>query len=101
MAALQRILIGEQYATIYLTIRKEAEVSARLAVVVARGEKPPADLLNAKVDNGAGEVPSVLLTPVPVTNDNIADTVIEDGFYEPSETCTGRFANACQEAGIG
>ncbi len=101
VAALQRILIDEQYATIYLTIRKEAEVSARLAVAVARGEKPPADLLNAKVDNGAGEVPSVLLTPVPVTKDNIADTIIEDGFYEPSEICTGKFAKACQEAGIG
>jgi D-xylose transport system substrate-binding protein len=101
VAALQRILIGEQYATIYLTIRKEAEVAAQLAVPAARGEKPPADLLNAKVDNGAGEVPSALLTPVPVTKGNMADTVIKDGFYEPSEICTGKFATACQEAGIG
>jgi D-xylose transport system substrate-binding protein len=101
VAALQRILIGEQYATIYLTIRKEAEVAAQLAVAAAKGEEPPADLLNAKVDNGAGEVPSVLLTPVPVTKDNMADTVIKDGFYEPSEICTGKFAKACQEAGIG
>jgi len=27
--------------------------------------------------------------------------VIEDGFYEPSEICTGKFAKACREAGIG
>jgi D-xylose transport system substrate-binding protein len=101
VAALQRILIGEQYATIYLTIRKQAGVAAQLAVAAARGEEPPADLLNAKVDNGAGEVPSVLLTPVVVTKDNIADTVIEDGFYKPSEICTGEYAKACQEAGIG
>ena len=101
VAALQRILIGEQYATIYLTIRKEAEVAAQLAVAAARGEKPPADLLNTKVDNGAGEVPSALLTPVPVTKENMADTVIKDGFYKPSEICTGKFAKACQEAGIG
>jgi D-xylose transport system substrate-binding protein len=101
VAALQRILIGEQYATIYLTIRKEAEVAAQLAVAAARGEKPPPDLLNAKVDNEAGEVPSALLTPVPVTKENMADTVIKDGFYEPSEICTGKFAKACQEAGIG
>ena len=101
VAALQRILIGEQYATIYLTIRKEAEVAAKLAVAAARGEKPPADLVNTKVDNGAGEVPSALLTPVPVTKENMADTVIKDGFYKPSEICTGKFAKACQEAGIG
>jgi D-xylose transport system substrate-binding protein len=101
IAALQRILAGEQYATIYLTIRKQAEVSAQIAVAAANGEEPPGDLLDTKVDNGAGEVPSVLLTPVVVTRDNMADTVIADGFYEPSEICTGQFAKACEEAGIG
>ena len=101
VAALQRILIGEQYATIYLTIRKEAEVAAQLAVAAAIEKKPPADLVNTKVDNGAGEVASALLTPVPVTKENMADTVIADGFYKPSEICSGKFAKACQEAGIG
>lgn len=66
-------------------------MAAQLALAAARGEKPPADLLNAKVDNGAGEVPSALLTPVPVTKENMADTVIADGFYEPSEICRGKF----------
>jgi D-xylose transport system substrate-binding protein len=101
VAALQRILAGEQYATIYLTIKKQAQVSAQLAVAAAQGEDPPAGLLNAKVDNENGKVPSVLLTPVVVTKDNIADTVIKDGFYEPSDICTGKFAKACEEAGIG
>jgi D-xylose transport system substrate-binding protein len=101
VAALQRILIGEQHATIYLTIRKQAAVSAQIAVAAAKGEEPPRDLLNAEVDNGSGKVPSVLLTPVVVTKDNIADTVIADGFYEPSEICIGKFAKACEEAGIG
>jgi D-xylose transport system substrate-binding protein len=100
VAALQRILTGEQYATIYLTIRKQAEVSAQIAVAAAKGEDPPADLLNAEVDNGAGKVPSVLLTPVVVTKDNIADTVIKDGFYDASEICTGSFEKACADAGI-
>jgi len=100
VAALQRILTGEQYATIYLTIRKQAEVSAQIAVAAAKGEDPPADLLNAEVDNGAGKVPSVLLTPVVVTKDNIADTVIKDGFYDASEICTGPFKKACADAGI-
>jgi D-xylose transport system substrate-binding protein len=100
VAALQRILTGEQYMTIYLTIRKQAEVSAQLAVAAARDEKPPEGLLNAKVDNGKKQVDSVLLTPVAVTKDNIKDTVIKDGFYKPGDICTGRYKSACAEAGI-
>jgi D-xylose transport system substrate-binding protein len=101
VAALQRILAGEQYMTIYLTIRKQAEVSAELAFAAARGEQAPSGLVNAKVDNGRKQVPSVLLTPVAVTRENIADTVIADGFYEPSELCTGKYRRACPAAGIG
>jgi D-xylose transport system substrate-binding protein len=101
VAALQRILVGEQYMTIYLTIREQAAVSAEIAVAAAQGKEPPADLLNAEVDNGLKKVPSVLLTPVAVTKENIADTVIADGFYKPEEICTGQFADACAEAGIG
>jgi D-xylose transport system substrate-binding protein len=101
VAAIQRILAGEQYMTIYLTIKKQAEVSAELAVAAANGEKPPSGLVNAKVDNGREQVPSVLLTPVAVTKDNINETVVADGFLEPSEICTGEYADMCKEAGIG
>jgi D-xylose transport system substrate-binding protein len=100
-AAIQRILAGEQYMTIYLTIKKQAEVSAQLAVAAANGDKPPASLVNAEVDNGQKKVPSVLLTPVAVTKDNIKDTVIADGFLDASEICTGKYAAMCEEAGIG
>lgn len=100
VAALQRLLGGDQYSTIYLTIKKQAETSADIAVAAAQDKKPPAGLINAHVDNGAGKVASVLLTPVAVTKDNIDSTVIKDGFYKPSEICTGRFAAACKSAGI-
>jgi D-xylose transport system substrate-binding protein len=100
VAALQRILTGDQYSTIYLTIKKQAETSAELAVAAAKGEKAPDGLINAKVNNGTKQVDSVLLTPVAVTKDNIKDTVIKDGFYKPSEICTGRYKAACSAAGI-
>jgi D-xylose transport system substrate-binding protein len=53
------------------------------------------------VDNGAKEVPAVLLEPVAVTIDNINETVIEDGFRTVEEICTGDFAETewCQENG--
>jgi len=100
LAALQRIVIGEQYSTIYLTINKQAAASAELAVALAQHKPPPAGLVNAKTDNGAMQVPSVLLTPVAVTKNNIKDTVVKDGFYKPSEICTGKYAAGCKSAGL-
>jgi D-xylose transport system substrate-binding protein len=67
---------------------------------LVRGEDPPSGLVNDEVDNGMEQVPSVLLTPVAVTKDNIADTVVKDGFWTADQICTGRYANACAEAGI-
>jgi D-xylose transport system substrate-binding protein len=100
LAAIQRIVSGEQYSTIYLTINKQAEVSAELAVALALHKPQPKGLVNAKVDNGATQVPSVLLTPVAVTKDNIKDTVVKDGFYKTSEICTGKYAAGCKAAGL-
>ncbi|MDA0164913.1 sugar ABC transporter substrate-binding protein [Solirubrobacter ginsenosidimutans] len=100
VAAIQRILVGEQYMTIYLAIKKQAESAAELAVDLIKGTQPPASLVNNKVNNGSGDVPTVLLDPTAVTKDNIKDTIIADGFHPASEICTGEFASACTEAGI-
>jgi D-xylose transport system substrate-binding protein len=99
-AAIQRILVGEQYSTIYLAIKQQAETSAELAVAAAQGKEPPAGMVEDKVDNGAKMVPSVLLSPIAVTKDNIADTVIKDGFLTTDEICTGKYKSACEEAGL-
>jgi D-xylose transport system substrate-binding protein len=98
LAAIQRILIGEQYMTVYKAIKPEAEQAAELAVQLARGETPPAP--KDKVPNGMKDVPSILLTPVAVTKDNINDTIIKDEFWSVDEVCTGKYAAACKEAGI-
>jgi D-xylose transport system substrate-binding protein len=100
LAAIQRILVDEQYMTVYKAIKPEAEAAAQLAVALVRGEDPPSGLVNGEVDNGMEQVPSVLLTPVAVTKDNIQDTVVKDGFWTADQICTGRYAQACQQAGI-
>jgi len=99
-AAIQRILTGDQYSTIYLAIKQQAETSAQLAVAAAQGKAAPSGLLNAKVDNGSKQVDSVLLSPISVTKDNISDTVIKDGFLTVDEICTGKYEAACKDAGI-
>ena len=69
-------------------------------MALAQGEDVPEGLVNGEVDNGATQVPSVLLEPVAVTIDNIQDTVIADGFQTADDVCVGQYAQACQQAGI-
>jgi D-xylose transport system substrate-binding protein len=98
LAAIQRILAGEQYMTVYKAIKPEAEQAAELAVALAKGDEPPA--AEDKVDNGMKQVPSILLEPVAVTVDNINDTIVKDEFWSVDEICTGKYAAACKKAGI-
>jgi D-xylose transport system substrate-binding protein len=98
LAAIQRILAGEQYMTVYKAIKAEAEAAAELAVALAKGETPSG--ADAEIDNGMKQVPSILLTPVAVTVDNINDTIIKDKFWSVDEVCTGKYAAACKDAGI-
>jgi D-xylose transport system substrate-binding protein len=99
-AAIQRILVDEQLMTVYQPIRQIAETAAQLAVPLAQGQQPP-DIAKAKVDNGMEQVPSVLLDTIVVDKTNIQDTVIKENFLEVDQICTGRYAAACKEAGIG
>jgi D-xylose transport system substrate-binding protein len=101
VAALQRILTGDQLMTVYQPIRKIAAASAELAVPLAQGKQPPANLASAKVNNGSKDVPSVLVPTIVITKSNIKDTVIKDGFVTPKQLCTAQYAKACKAAGIG
>lgn len=100
LAAIQRIVDGEQYVTVYKPLKPLAESAAELAVAVANGDDPPAGLINGDEDNGTEKVPTVFLDTVAVTKDNVADTIIADDFWSVDEICTKAYADACKEAGI-
>jgi D-xylose transport system substrate-binding protein len=100
LAAIQRILIGEQYMTVYKPIIPEAKAAAEIAVALLRGEDPPEGLINEQTDNGQEQVPTVLIKTIEVTKDNINDTIIKDEYWTASDICTGKYAAACKEAGI-
>lgn len=101
LAAIQRILTGEQYMTVYKAIKPEAEDAAELAVDLVNGNTSAANALATKTtNNGQKDVPSIILTPVAVTKDNIKDTIVKDGFWTAAQICTGSVASACQSAGI-
>ena len=81
LSGIQRILLGEQYMTVYKAIKLEANTAAELAVGLAKGTGVPSSMTLSKVNNAQIDVPSVLLKPVAVTKDNIKDTVVADGFW--------------------
>lgn len=97
LAAIQRIVGGDQYMTVYKAFKPEAEQAAELAVALAKGEKPSTD---KTVDNGAVQVPSFLLEPQAVTKENVKDTVVADNLYSIEQICTQAYAAACKAAGL-
>jgi D-xylose transport system substrate-binding protein len=100
VAGLQRILTGEQFMTIYKEIEPEATTAAEMAIALGETGELPASLNKEEVENGKTSVPSVLYTSIPVTKENLKETVVETDWVEPSELCEGAYAKACKENGI-
>jgi D-xylose transport system substrate-binding protein len=98
LAAIQRILAGEQYMTVYKPIKPLADKAAEWAVLLVQGKKPTD--ATATENNGKSDVPTIKLDVVPVTKDKVKDTVIADGFWKASDVCTGAYKSACADAGI-
>ncbi len=125
-AGIQNILLGNQTMTVYKPIAAEAEVAAKAALALCAGEDPSAvepdfaaslspataeaidlntigikaaDGKPADSPTGDGVVPYLALSPIGVTVDNIADTVIADNFRTIEEVCTGDTADTdfCKE----
>src|SRR5581483_5664419 len=80
LAACQRIVAGTQTMTVYKPVRFLAAKAAEMTLKLVK--KEPITETTGTVDNGKIKVPSVLLDPIPVTKDNLVDTVIADGFQK-------------------
>ncbi|MDX6588612.1 MAG: D-xylose transport system substrate-binding protein [Solirubrobacterales bacterium] len=100
LTAVQRILAGEQFMTVYKPYGTLAAQAAEIAVAVANGEDPPSDLINSETDNGTENVPTASTDTIAVTVDNVADTIVADELYPVEDICTDEYAKACSEAGI-
>ncbi len=79
LAACQRILRGTQAMTIYKPLKNLATLAARIAVDVAKGQKPAAA---GTLDNGTKKVPSIFEKVVSVDRENLQSTVVADGFHK-------------------
>jgi D-xylose transport system substrate-binding protein len=99
---LQNILKGYQCGTVYKPITAEAQAAVTLALYLRAGETVPPALLNGKTSDSQAntEVSSLLLTPKWVTAQNMAATVIKDGWTTAQKLCVQAVAAACTAAGI-
>jgi len=95
---LQNILSGDQCMTVWKPADGEAKALSDTAIALLKGDKP--DTTGTSKDPvGNREVKSVLLDPISVTKDNLAD-VISKGAQTAANVCTGDYAAMCTTAGI-
>ncbi|MDN0196908.1 substrate-binding domain-containing protein [Streptomyces sp. S.PNR 29] len=100
LAAVRRIIRGEQYMSVYKPFKAEADAAADMAVALGRGETLD-NIARTTVDTLTTEdIPAVLLDPIPVTVGNIKDTVVKDDVYTIGQICTPQLESACKKAGL-
>jgi D-xylose transport system substrate-binding protein len=121
-AGIQNVLLGKQTVSVYKPIQDEAGVAAAIALALRSGDDivDAAESYQSELESGGsdvsvigieaesgqpadeadgeGVVPYVALVPIGVTVDNVADTVVADGFRAVDELCTGDVAQTefCQ-----
>jgi D-xylose transport system substrate-binding protein len=102
LAAVQRIVSGEQYMSVYKSYPQEAENAAEMAVARVQGRDIQFEALaRDKVDSPTHKgVPAQLVPVVALTKANVEETVVADGFYKVTDICTAKYADACAELGL-
>ena len=106
----QAIVAGDQLLTTWAPDGPAASIAAALACGEATGAGLPTGLTTTPVDNGTGDVPTVLLTGIVVTSDgsvdgsrSVADTIVADQAFGPDTVaaiCTPDLSQACDDLGL-
>ncbi|MGW7816922.1 sugar ABC transporter substrate-binding protein [Streptomyces puniciscabiei] len=100
--AVQRIVAGEQYMSVYKAYPDEAQAAAQMAVAKVQGKDIQFDALTQdKVDSPTTKsIPAKLIQPVALTKSNIKATVVADGIYTVGDICTAKYKAACLAIGL-
>jgi ABC-type xylose transport system substrate-binding protein len=93
LAAVQRILVGDQYMTVYKATDQQAQTAAELAVRAVRGEDPRTTAV-------IGGVPTVLLAPRAVGAADVEHVIVDGRVYSTDEICVPAYRAACERAGL-
>jgi D-xylose transport system substrate-binding protein len=95
---LQNILSGDQCMTVWKPAPGEAKALSETAIALLKGGTPKTTG-TVKDTQANRDVKSILLDPISVTKDNLAD-VITKGAQKVSDVCTGDYAAMCTQQGI-
>jgi D-xylose transport system substrate-binding protein len=100
--AVQRIVAGQQYMSVYKPFVDEATDAAKLAVDKVRGRNLEFDGLTPdRVDSQTQKDIRTKLVPViALTQNTIRQTVIADGVYTIRQICTAPYAARCVAIGL-
>ncbi|MFI2202902.1 sugar ABC transporter substrate-binding protein [Streptomyces sp. NPDC020192] len=100
--AVQRVVSGEQYMTVYKSFLDEATDAAQLAVDKVKGKDIQFDALTRDtVDSPTTKkIPARLVPVVALTRATIKATVIADGVYSVQDICTPAYAADCAAIGL-
>ncbi|MFJ9835100.1 sugar ABC transporter substrate-binding protein [Streptomyces sp. NPDC101169] len=100
--AVQRIVAGDQYMSVYKSYPDEAEAAAQMAVTKVQGKDIQFDALTQDhVDSPTDKnIPSRLVQVSALTRGKIKDTVIADGIYTVGDICTAKYKAACASIGL-
>jgi D-xylose transport system substrate-binding protein len=98
VVGLQNILSGDQCMTVWKPADAEAKALSDVAIALLKGDKPKTTG-TVKDTEGNRDVKAILLDPISVTKDNLADS-ISKGAQSVSDVCTGAYAAMCASAGI-
>lgn len=82
--SVKAIMRGDQYSTIFKDTRELAGVTVGMVDALLQGGEPQINDTET-YDNGVLVVPSYLLEPVPVVEENINSVLIESGYYDASD----------------
>lgn len=94
LAAVQRIIAGDQFNTISKPISIVASAAAEVAVAFVEGQPP-------ETEATLYDAPSLLFVPTVLTQDNIVEFVNgPDNPFEISDICTDDYADGCEALGI-
>ncbi len=102
LIAVQRIIKGDQYMSVYKSYPQEANAAAEMAVARVQGRTIEFDALTRdKVSSPTNkDVPSQLVPVVALTKENIENTVVQDGIYPVDKICTTPYKALCSSLGI-
>jgi D-xylose transport system substrate-binding protein len=94
LAAIQRVISGDQFNTISKPIKIVADAAAAVAYEFAQGKKPAGKTT-------LFDTPSELFTPTVVTQQNVAETLMAPDFaLKVADVCTAEYKADCDKLGI-